>query len=63
MNKKWSGKSVSIEAYKIKEKELEQLLDELAEVIYDYICQQDQIKLVTTESSQTMKRTGTDGQI
>lgn len=46
-------------SHKIKTIEREQLLDELAEIIYDQICQQTQIKS-TTDSRSNLKRTETD---
>jgi len=60
VNKRWTGKKITTEQHIIDDKHHDQLLEELAEIIYSYICQLDQVKLRSTDSSQKLKRTGTD---
>lgn len=61
MNKRWSGKKVYAKEHCINEEVYKQLLEELAMIVYDFICQQYRKKIVSTESSHKLKRTGTDG--
>lgn len=57
---KHTFKEVNIEWNKISNKELEQRLDKLAEVIYSYLCQQYQSNKSFNQQDIPKQRTGTD---
>lgn len=61
MKKTWELEQYEIIPMRVPTEEYEQLLDEVAELVYCYICQfQDKTKASEISMDQTIKRTGTD---
>lgn len=61
MKKTWELKKIEIIPMRVPSEEYEQLLDEVAELVYRYICQlQDKTKASEFSMDRTIKRTGTD---
>ena len=63
MKKKWEAKEVIHDFSTISTEEYNQLLDEWAEIVYGYLCQLSEKKVLVTNNSMPNKagRTGTDG--
>ncbi len=63
MKKTWSVNQVEIMPVEISDEEYNQLLDEMAEMVYRYFCQlsENQSKAPVTNTTPVVGRTGTDG--